>query len=220
MSALGKLPCSRILKRLGIKRCPMTSIPLAMFGGAVEASSFQMVDLAGCLIVLESHLSHNNPIILVECIEILNIYIKQRCLNSKVGEVSEEESNLIRSSCHILICHWDSHDTRVMAMVTNFFAIIFELIFTTNRLPTPLADWISVEIIEKCILGGPYCINGPVILTKGSLRLIKTLVIYAPLSWVSCIFNWSQIRFIIVLYFKIMCYLSSLLPTNSWPSYL
>ena len=73
----------------------------------------------------------------------------------------------------------------MLAVVTNFFDNIFEITFTTNRLPKSLTQWVSVELIGKCVLGSPYCLKGPVILAKGSLRLIGTLMNYTSLSWVS-----------------------------------
>ncbi|KAL5107714.1 Thyroid adenoma-associated protein [Taenia crassiceps] len=150
----------------------------------IEASSFWEVDLTGLLNVLNSFLSSSNPDVLNECIEILNIYIKQRLLNGSRKEATDEEVDLLRTACCRMLPHWDSDDFRVLEGVTTYFRNIFELLFTTHRFPKPFVDWISSDIVEKCILESPYSMTEPVILPKGSIRLIGALMAHAPLSWI------------------------------------
>ncbi|VDM15782.1 unnamed protein product [Hydatigera taeniaeformis] len=186
---MGKIDQISLLKKdlhLGLESCAVSDrLPLVMFGGMVEASSFQKVDLVGSLNVLKSFLFSSNSDVLAECIEVLNSYIKQHFLNDNTEVIAEEEVDLLKTACCRILPHWDSDDFRVLGMVTDYFSCIFELLFTTHRFPKSLVDWLSSNIIEKCLLGSPYSIAEPVILSKGSIRLIRALTIHAPLSWVS-----------------------------------
>lgn len=92
--------------------------------------------------------------------------------------------NLLKSACRLLLPHWDSDCGRVLESVQTFFSYIFDLVFT-SRLPEPFTEWVQSEVIENCVLEAPFCSIEPVILTKGSIRLIGVLVKHAPLSWVS-----------------------------------
>ncbi|KAH9280649.1 Uncharacterized protein ECG_06767 [Echinococcus granulosus] len=176
---------SHLLEKLDLELCLVSDrMPLVLFGGMVEASCPGDIDLTGLLDVLNSYLFSSNSDVLVECIEILNIYIKKRLLSRDAKEATEEESDLLRTACRRLLPHWDSDDSRVLEVVTTYFGNIFGLRFATNRLPKPFADWVSSDLIGRCVLGSPYSMTEPVILTKGSIRLIGALMVHAPLSWI------------------------------------
>ncbi|KAM3178680.1 hypothetical protein ACTXT7_002097 [Hymenolepis weldensis] len=132
---------------------------------------------------LESFLSTCNPDNLLESIDILNCYVKERIISPKYYKISDKEVDLLKTACRLLLPHWDTDYSRVLEAVLVFFGHIFNLVFT-SRLPEPFIKWVQSEVIEKCILEAPFCSAEPVILTKGSIRLIDVLIKNAPLSWI------------------------------------
>ncbi|KAM7542068.1 hypothetical protein Aperf_G00000010541 [Anoplocephala perfoliata] len=158
-------------------------LPLVLFGGMAEAPNCGRDILIPLFDVFESFLSTCNPDILLESVNILNVYIKERVSSSVDYTISDREVDLLKSACRLLLPHWDSDNDRVLKSVVTFFGHIFNLAFV-SRLPEPFTKWVQSEVIENCILEAPFCRIEPVILTKGSIRLIDVLIKQAPLSWV------------------------------------
>nr|CDS25591.1 thyroid adenoma associated [Hymenolepis microstoma] len=150
-------------------------LPLILFGGMVEVPFCTNKDLISLFPIFKSFLSTCNPDNLFESVDILNFYIKER--------IFDEEVDLFKTACRLLLPHWDTDHTRVLESVLTFFGHIFNLIFT-SRLSESFTKWVQSAVIETCILGAPFCSAEPIILTKGSIRLIDVLVRNAPLSWV------------------------------------
>ncbi|VUZ54882.1 unnamed protein product, partial [Hymenolepis diminuta] len=128
----GSLQSLTFYDKFGVE-CPSRTdrIPLVLFGGMVEVPFSTNEALITLFPTFESFLSACNPDNLLESIDILNFYVKERIISPKHYKISDKEVDLLKTACRLLLPHWDTDYSRVLEAVLVFFGHIFNLVFTS-----------------------------------------------------------------------------------------
>nr|VZI35146.1 unnamed protein product [Spirometra erinaceieuropaei] len=182
-SLLPKLTLSNPDFRLGILGGMIEARNHPMLSATLKASLCQPEIRPVLIRSVEHFLRHASaPAVTAE-----TIYLLTKCIESVStdghGEFSEAEGVTLKSAVLCALAHSDDAEQPVLDLVSHLFDKIFALVLDNRRAPNPFSHWLHTSVVQETLLGFPNCLHEAVILTKGSLRLLKCLLKHVNLTW-------------------------------------